>query len=106
MGQQNTPEKKTWQAYQSSAEEYVVNMYFKDSTAMLTIELTEHKITIKRSGSLPSPSYLIQESVLIEGILDELEKCANEANVAVEDRLLVPEPADAIALARGSVSFG
>jgi hypothetical protein len=106
MGMQNTPDKKTWQAIQPSSEEYAVEMYFKDSTAMLTIELMEDKITIKRCGSMPSTSYLIQESVIIHGILDELEKCANEANVEVEDRLLVPEPANAIELARGAVSFG
>ena len=106
MGMQNTPDKKTWQAVQPSSDEYAVEMFFKDATAMLTIELMEDKVTIKRCGSMPSTGYLMQESVIIQGILDELEKCANEANVAVEDRLLVPEPANAIELARGEVSFG
>jgi hypothetical protein len=106
MGMQNTPDKRTWQAIQPSSDEYAVEMYFKDATAMLTIELMDDKITIPRSGSTPSTSYLMQESVIIQGILDELEKCANEENVELNDRLLVPEPANAIDMARGAVSFG
>lgn len=106
MGMQNTPDKGTWQANQPSSDDYVVEMFFRDATAMLTIELSEDEIAIRRCGSMPSTPYLMQESVIIEGILDELEQCANEKGVAMEDRLLVPKFDDAIEMARGSVSFG
>mmetsp|Transcript_85642 Transcript_85642/g.247334 ORF Transcript_85642/g.247334 Transcript_85642/m.247334 type:complete len:214 (+) Transcript_85642:131-772(+) len=106
MGMQNTPDRGTWQANQPSSEDYVVEMYYHDSSAMLSIELMDDEINITRFGSLPSTSYLMQESVILQGILDELDQCAFDENIPVNDRLLVPEPSNAIELARGTLSFG
>lgn len=106
MGMQNTPDRGSWQANQPSSEEYVVEMYYRDASAMLSVELLEKEILIKRCGSIPSTSYLMQESVIVQGILDELHQCAFDDSVPTADRLLVPDPTNAIELARGSLSFG
>jgi hypothetical protein len=107
MGMQNTPDRGSWKANQPTTEEYVVDMYYQDQTAALTVKLTETQITIDRVGSTPSTSYLMQESVIVDGILDELQACAIEQDVADKDRLLLlPEPRDAIEKARKSLAFG
>lgn len=107
MGMQNTPDRGSWKANQPTTEEYVVDMYYQDKTAALTVKLTETQITIDRVGSTPSTSFLMQESVIVDGILDELQACAIEQNVADQDRLLLlPEPRDAIEKARNSLAFG
>lgn len=106
IGMQNTPDRKSWRADQPSKEEYVIEMLYKDATGMLTVELLEHEIRIDRLGSLPSTQYLMQESVIVQGILDELDKCASEESVAEANRLLIPNPRDAIDAARSAVSFG
>lgn len=106
MGMQNTPESNSWKADQPNRDEYVVDMFFHDRTAMLTIKLTEDEITINRIGSAPSMSYLTQESVIVDGILDELQVCVTQDNINEEDRLLqLPEPRDAIEKARESLAF-
>lgn len=45
---------------------YVLEMFYKDASAMISIELLPHKVQIQRCGSLPSTSYLMQETVLVE----------------------------------------
>ena len=115
MGMQNTPDQGTWKAHQptksssstsTSSEEYIVEMYFRDATAMLSIELLQEEIRILRCGSVPSTSYLMQESIMVQGILEELDRCAFDESVPIGNRLLTPQPSNAIELARGSVSFG
>jgi hypothetical protein len=107
MGMQNTPERGSWKADQPTTEEYVVDMYYQDRTAALMVTLSETQITIDRMGSTPSTSYLMQESVIVDGILDELQACATQHDVADHDRLLLlPEPRDAIEKARDSLAFG
>jgi hypothetical protein len=106
MGMQNTPEPGCWKADQPTTEEYVVDMYFHDRTAALTVKLTENEITIDRIGSTPSNAYLMQESIIIDGILDELNVCVTQEDIKDEDRLLLlPEPQDAIEKARESLAF-
>ena len=109
MGMQNTPDRNAWRADQPSTEEYLVEMFFHHQTAMLTVELKEQEILIYRTGSTPSTNYVMQESVIVEGILDELQQCATPPDgddIAEEDRLLIPEPADAIETAREALAFG
>eukprot|EP00980_Cylindrotheca_fusiformis_P027820 scaffold22560_cov135-Cylindrotheca_fusiformis.AAC.31 len=96
MGLQNTPEKGFWRADQPSSEDYVLEMRFYDSTGMIIIELMEDQIMITRCGSLPSTAYLIQESFVVQGVLDELELCAFDTSVEEENRLLIPETRDGI----------
>lgn len=107
LGMQNTPERGSWKADQPTTEEYVLDMYYQDRTAALMVTLSEEQITIDRMGSTPSTSYLMQESVIVDGILDELQACATQKDIADRDRLLIlPEPKDAIEKARDSLAFG
>lgn len=104
---QNTPDRNAWKADQPTREEYIIDYYFHDRTAMLTIELSEGEITIDRIGAVPSNNYVMQEAVIVEGILDELQQCAFDESIDEENRLLqLSEPKDAIEQARATLSFG
>ena len=148
MGMQNTPDRNTWRADQKlmsvysspqiidgeddeppEEKQYVLEMlYDVDRTGMLQIELlpaTPRKpraeIRIYRCGSRPSTSYLMQESFMVDGILDELQNIAGEKDLATtippsdsdphepeiaeEDRLLITDPPNAIEAARESLAF-
>ena len=110
MGMQNTPDPKSWRANQPSGGgedgDYVIEMYFHDATGMISVDLGQEAIRILRCGSVPSTAYLMQESTIVQGILDELHQCAFDESVAPDDRLLLTQTEDAIDLARGSISFG
>ena len=106
MGMQNTPDKGSWTADQPSTEDYVVDFYFHDRSASLSVELTENSITIDRVGSSPSTAYLMQEATIIQGILDELDQCASDDKIETGNRLLVLQEQDAIAKAQQTLSFG
>ncbi len=108
MGMQNTPDRNTWRANQPSTDEYILEMFFlRDGSAMIQIELLGDEIRVLRSGSLPSTAYLMQESVIVDGILDELHQCAfGDGSIPEPDRLLIPEPRNAIDVARESLAFG
>jgi len=146
MGMQNTPDQNTWRADQrlmsvnaaldasTPAEEktYVLEMLYDiDRSGMLQIELIPSnpkakkraEIRIYRCGSRPSTSYLMQESVIVDGVLDELQNIAGEKSattipcdssvepapeepeIAEEDRLLITDPPNAIEAARESLAF-
>ena len=107
MGMQNTPDRGAWKADQPTRDEYVIDYYYHDRTAMLTIELSEESITIDRIGAVPPNAYVLQETVIVGGILDELQQCAFDDSVEEENRLLqLSEPKDAIEQARAALSFG
>jgi hypothetical protein len=91
LGMQNTPDKKSWRADQPSGEEYIIDMFYHDATGVITIELLEEEIRITRC---------------VQGVLDELHQFAFDESVPEEDRLLLPEPREAIDMARDSLSFG
>ena len=80
VGQQNTPVKGSWLAHQG--DDGVLNMIFKDNTAMFSIRLREHVIVVDRfvNGKSPSLQYLLQESVLLHAVLDELHALAFEGD--------------------------
>ncbi len=151
MGMQNSPDQKTWRADQrlmsvnanpggfqndndgSEPEEkkYVLEMLYEtDRSGMLQIELIPNKpnkqaeIRIYRCGSRPSTSYLMQESLIVDGVLDELQNISGEKDLATtiprsdnppsageepdiaeEDRLLITDPPNAIEAARESLAF-
>ncbi len=150
MGMQNTPDQNTWRADQrlmsvnvnpsgyetengaSEPEEkkHVLEMLYEtDRSGMLQIELIPDKpnkqaeIRIYRCGSRPSTSYLMQESLIVDGVLDELQNISGEkdlataiprsdnpnvgqeAEIAEEDRLLITDPPNAIEAARESLAF-
>lgn len=106
MGMQNTPSRMSWKADQPTTEEYVVDCIYHDRTAALTVTLLEDEITIDRVGSTPSTAYMMQEAVILQGLLDELHVCAFDDTIDTENRLLVlPEPQDAIEKARDALAF-
>jgi hypothetical protein len=127
LGQQNTPDPKSWTAHQpttpgSSPEEYVLEYRYRDMSAALTLTLvgaagtsspsssgTESSsssyVAIDRTGSRPSVAYLAQETAVVQGILDELQQMATDESVGVSDRLLVLSSPDSILRARDGLAF-
>ena len=108
MGLQNTPNKHTWRADQPSSEDYVVDFWYHDNSAVLSVTLSDEqkKITVNRVGSQPSTAYMMQESLVVQGLLDELESMATDPAVALENRLLIPEAENSIEMAREALAFG
>jgi hypothetical protein len=106
MGQCNTPDKGSWQSWQSG--DAGIDVYFHDQTGALLIELCEetNRIVVDRMGTSPSNAYMMQESVIIDGLLDELDAIANDEEIPLQDRLIVlKDPGDAIDAARESLAF-
>lgn len=105
MGMQNTPDKGSWSVDQPTTEEYAVDMYFHDRTGSIMIRLLDDKVTIDRMGSRPSMAYTLQETVIVDGVLNELQNMVSDDKIAEKDRLLLLEEATAIERARESLSF-
>ena len=94
IGLQNTPDQGSWKANQSS--DTVLDMVFRDNSAMFSITLGEDGISVDRYGT-PSLPYLLQESVILHSVLDEIDSIANEGDAEAQDRLLqLEEEGDAI----------
>lgn len=106
MGLQNQPDPKTWMANQPTTEDYVIDFWYHDKSAVLTIALESNKISVTRVGSNPSTAYLMQESLVAQGLLDELQTMANDKEIEPENRLLILETDDAIEKARDLLAFG
>jgi len=105
MGMQNIPDRRSWSVDQPIGG-YAIDCHFHDRSAALMIRLTNDTLTVDRKGLTPSMSYMIQESVIVNGILDELSTCAFNKEVADGDRLLLlSDPKDAIERARESLAF-
>ena len=117
LGQQNTPTKASWRLQQGADNENVLTMLFKDHTAMISITLRDNDpsspaaIVVERhvDKAAPSLQYQLQESVLLHGVLDELEKLAigekvaSSDNVKEEDRLIRLRDGGAIEKARDTL---
>ena len=111
LGKQKSPEgERLWTAHQptSASDEFVIEYFFHDGSAMLTLELTQDDgVTVDRVGSVPSTAYMIHESSILDGILDELQVMAFDESISLENRLLtLPEPQNAIDKARELIAFG
>ena len=99
VGECNKPEKGSWICRQN--ESGGIDMYYKDATGMCSIDMTEYAIKIQRHGSRPSLQYQLQESILLHGLLDELNTLAFEVDdIEVEKRLLQLYDNDALEVAR------
>jgi len=94
VGKQNTPTKASWRANQNN--ENTLHMIFRDQTAMISITLLGTRIVVSRHTDgirAPSLHYQLQESVMLHGVLTELETLAfgtteeGRSNKA-EDRLI------------------
>merc|ERR1711935_739241 len=110
MGMQNTPDRNTWRADQRlmsspthryddddddeiKTTSYVLEMlYDTDRTGMLQIELISNndddsgEIRLYRCGSRPSTSYLMQESLIVDGLLNELQHISGLDGGTTDDR--------------------
>jgi hypothetical protein len=71
VGEQNKPSPNSWLTRQGDDGD--LQIYYQDGSAMLSIDLQEYAITITRHGQKPSLQYQLQESLLLHGILDELD---------------------------------
>ena len=103
MGVQNTPEKKRWKA--SCVDNSEVNLRYTDLSGSIIIQFTDDGITIDRLGSAPSTKYLMHESIVLNGFLDELHEIVYGGEVSPENRLLTLVDVDVIEKARGAISF-
>lgn len=76
-------------------------MFYKDATGMFSIDFTDCAIQVRRHGSSPSLQYQLQESVLLHGLLDELNTLAfGVDDIDEEKRLLRLMDNDALDIAR------
>ena len=102
VGEQNKPSKGSWVL--SNSESTSLEMYYKDGSGMFSIDLKENGIQIVRHGQRPSLEYVLQESVMLHGVLDELNTIAFETDdIDVEKRLLQFPDSHAIVKARESL---
>jgi hypothetical protein len=127
LGMQNTPEANSWRAHQPTAsksaksltaeenngeqeqqQEHVVEFLYHDHSALLSVTMSEQdkRISIDRVGSKPSTAYMMHESTIVQGILNELEQMTTDPQVTPENRLLIVQPANAIDAARDALAFG
>lgn len=105
MGMQNTPDKGSWTVDQPTMDEYAIDMYFHDHSAMLMFRLTDNEVTIERVGSKPSMAYTLQETVIVDGVLHELQMMVSDEKIEEPDRLLRLVDVNAIEKARSSLAF-
>lgn len=91
-GIQNTPFKGAWLLNANEEVEEYLEIYFQDASGMLSIEFDESfGLRIRRKGKRPSLQYMLQESVLLHAVLDELEAIAfgeGDGDVKDDERLL------------------
>jgi hypothetical protein len=91
LGQQNIPSVGIWALNQP--DESTLIMLFKDHSAMLSFKIKHDAIIVHRHvdpSTRPSLMYQLQESVLLQGFLDELSTIAfgEEDTIHNEDRLI------------------
>ena len=104
MGLQNTPEDGCWKA--SKADDSEVNLRYKDLTGSIIIRFTDDGITVDRLGSAPSNKYLMHESVILNGFLDELKAIVFDGDISEANRLLTLVDDNDIEKNRDAISFG
>lgn len=104
MGQLNTPIKNTWKANQKDGN--VLEMYYRDTTGAIVITFVEDVgVVVYRFGASPSMEYMMRESFVLLGVLDELEKIVSDGEIPEDDRLLVLKEPYAIQNARESLPY-
>lgn len=102
MGEANNPTKGSWKMNQNG--DGGIDMYYKDTTGALIIEFRDDAIVVKRLGSKPSMDYLIQESNMLNGVLDQLDEIAMDISIDESDRLICIDDNEINAV-RESLSF-
>lgn len=100
VAEQNKPVQGAW-VLNSNEENGSLDMYYKDGTGMFSVALTDEAVKIDRYGQRPSLEYMLQESVMLHGVLDELNEIVFGENDVEEDkRLLRLSDKDSIVSAR------
>lgn len=102
VGQQNNPSQKSW-TLNNNEETDTIDMYYKDATGMFSLDIKENGIKVDRKGQKPSLQYVLQESVMLHGLLDELSEIAEVEDIEQEKRLIQFNELDAVAKARESL---
>ncbi len=83
-----------------------IDLYHRDATGALMIRFEEDEIIVNRFGSSPSMTYLMNESQILNMMLDQLDEIAFDKSIDENDRLiLLNKPGDAIDIVRESLSF-
>lgn len=88
VGEQNKPVKGAWTLNQND-DRGTLDMYYGDGTGMFSIDLKEYGIAVQRYGQRPSLQYVLQESVLLHAMLDELNQIAFEVDDIDQDKRLL-----------------
>ena len=98
---QNVPVKNSWLTQQGEGDGEI-QVYYQDGSGMISIQLDENKITMTRRGTSPSLTFLLQESILLHSVLDELNAIAFDVGDDIDPskRLLQFVNDDAIETAR------
>lgn len=101
VGELNTKDNQQWFPKEGENESSL-EIYYKDGTGMCKIIVESNLVAIERHGQRPSLEYLLQESVMLHGVLDEIYKLAFDETDDVKDdqRLIKLENEDAIDKAR------
>jgi hypothetical protein len=87
VGVCNKPEPNSW--FTREGDYGILNIYYQDGTGMLSLELQEYSIKAVRYGEKPSLLYVLQESILLHSILDEISEVAFDVEAEQKKRLLM-----------------
>ena len=81
----------------------MLDMFFKDNSAMFSLILEDESVVIDRYGK-PSLAYVLQESLVLHSVLDEIQTLVFDGDIEDENRLLrLEEPGDGIEKARATL---
>lgn len=85
---QNEPTPGSWAIGGDEGNVDSINVYYKDGTGMVAVILNDKDIEIQRHGKSPSLQFVLQESLLLHGLLDELQSLAENEEVEEVKRLV------------------
>ena len=85
---QNEPTPGSWAIGGAESNLDSINAYYKDGTGMVSVVLNDDNIAIQRHGKSPSLQFVLQESLLLHGLLDELQSLAENEEVEEGKRLV------------------
>lgn len=101
VGQQNSKDSQSWLPRES--DEGDLQVYYQDGTGMVSIALETNSIKIMRHGEKPSLEYMLQESLMLHGVLDELHQVAFEVEDVEESQRLLKMDKSVLDKARGKL---
>ena len=103
VSEQNNPVQGSW-VLNNNEENGSLDMYYKDGTGMFAIAIAENSVIFDRYGQRPSLEYMLQESVMIHGVLDEISEIAfGDQEIEQSKRLLQIAEKDILDAARAKL---